>query len=54
MNCSWTLLPAARHMKIHLRSIHFSVDAWRDQRGALHMPIDAPPMGAPAPARLQV
>ncbi|KAG1656130.1 hypothetical protein FOA52_005162 [Chlamydomonas sp. UWO 241] len=37
-------------MKLRLRSVEFRIDAWRDQRGALTMPIDADP---PVPAMLQ-
>jgi len=31
----------ARHMRIRIRDIDFELKAWRDQRGAIKLPLDA-------------
>ena len=41
-------------MKIRLRGISFDLEAWRDPRAPLHLPISAEAHEAPAPAMLQV
>ena len=39
----------ARRMRLKIGGIRFELEAHRDERGALHLPIDAEP---PVPARL--